>query len=206
MADAKLDLFQVHKDEYKAQARPTLVQTSPAVYLAFSGKGAPGGAEFQAGIDALFGMSFTVKAARKAAGLEDYAIGKLEARWPGFERRLIHTLPDKEGWLWQLMVRTPESVTDEDLEEARRAIEMRARQAATDRVERIRLNEGLCVQALHVGPYEAEGATLDRMRAFAAGEGLRAAGEHHEVYLSDPRRVEPARLKTILRIPVLKDR
>jgi hypothetical protein len=202
MAEEKLDLFKTHKAEFAAKAQPALIETAPAVYLAFSGKGEPGGVEFSEGIDALFGMAFTIKMARKHAGKRDYAVGKLEARWPGFDRERNAAAPDTEHWLWQLLIRTPEFIREADLDQARTTMEQRGRAATTDRVERVRLDEGLVVQALHTGPYENEGGALDRMREFAAGKGLRPAGPHHEIYILGPRRIDPAKLKTILRIPV----
>jgi hypothetical protein len=102
------------------------------------------------------------------------------------------------------MIRTPDIVGKADLADARRTLAARGKDAGCERVELIRLGEGSCVQMLHVGPYDQERVTIERMLAWAADEGWQPAGRHHEIYLSDPRRVPPAKLRTILRMPVRK--
>jgi hypothetical protein len=102
---------------------------------------------------------------------------------------------------WKLLIRVPGFVREKDLSVATAALAARGR-GASPRVRLERIEEGRCVQALHVGPYATEPTTLERMTAFAHGEGLALRGRHHEIYLSDPRRVEPARLRTILRARV----
>jgi hypothetical protein len=200
----KVDLFKDNKKEYAATAKPALVEIWPAVYLSVSGQGAPGGDAFSAAIGALYGVAFTVKMARKFAGKQDYTVSKLEALWPGMN--WDSAMSDKEQWTWQLMIRTPKFVTQKDLSQAVQTLLKRGSEkgAGAQRVELLSLNEGLCVQALHVGAYENEGKTMATMRAFAGKQGLRLAGAHHEIYLSDPRRVEASKLRTILRAPVRK--
>jgi hypothetical protein len=200
----KVDLLKDNKKEYAATVKPALVEIGPAVYLGISGRGAPGGRAFSDAIGALYGVAFTVKMARKFAGKRDYAVSKLEALWPGMN--WDDAMPDKEQWTWQLMIRTPKFVTQKDVSQAVQTLLKRGSEkgAGAQRVELFSLNEGLCVQALHVGAYENEGKTMATMRAFAEKQGLRIAGPHHEIYLSDPRRVEASKLKTILRAPVRK--
>ncbi len=201
-AAEKIDLYKDNKDEYKATPKPALVETRPAVYLRISGRGAPGGSEFTDAIGALYGMAFTVKMTRKFAGKRDYAVCKLEAFWPNLNSE--GATADKEQWPWELAIRTPEFVTQKDLGQAAETLLKRGKGTAVQRVTLRSLVEGVCVQALHVGPYEKESTTLARMRSFAGKQGLTAAGAHHEIYLSDPRRVEPSKLKTILRQPVVE--
>jgi hypothetical protein len=201
-ATEKLDLYKDHKQEYAAKPKPALVETRPAVYLSIGGKGAPGGAAFSDAIGALYGMAFTIKMTRKFAGKPDYTVCKLEALWPNLNCGV--TPPDKDQWTWELMIRTPKFITQEDLRQAVAKLKKRGKGNGVERVALRPLEEGLCVQALHVGPYEEEGKTIAPMLALAEKEGLRPAGPHHEIYLSDPRRVEPSKLKTILRQPVRK--
>lgn len=200
----KVDLFKDNKKEYAATQKPALVEIGSAFYLSISGQGAPGGSAFSEAIGALYGVAFTVKMARKFAGKRDYAVSKLEALWPGIN--WDDAMPNKEQWTWQLMIRTPQFVPQKDVSQAKETLKKRGSEkgAGAQQVELISLNEGLCVQALHVGAHENEGKTSATMRAFAEKQGLRIAGAHHEVYLSDPRRVEPSKLKTILRTPVTK--
>ncbi|MBI4600594.1 MAG: GyrI-like domain-containing protein [Planctomycetes bacterium] len=203
-AQEKIDLYKLHKDEYAASREPRLVETGKATYLAISGQGAPGGEAFTASIGALYGMAFTVKMTRKFAGLQDYAVCKLEGLWLGAGQGADLAAIPKDQWRWKLLIRTPDFVT---AEETRKAAALLLKRGKGEEVKRVRLEslaEGRCVQMLHVGPYEKEGESIDAMRAFAEKAGLRLLGPHHEFYLSDPRRVSPERLKTILRQPVAR--
>jgi hypothetical protein len=198
----KLDLYKVHKADYIAPKKPAIVRLKPATYLAISGQGAPGGDEFTACIGALYGMSFTIKMTRKFAGQQDYSVCKLEGQWwaDGSDSSLANA--PKEQWLWKLMIRTPEFIKEKDLEQAAAVLVKRGKGANVERVGLETLDEGDCVQMLHVGPYEKESETIALMEAFGEKQRLRFHGRHHEIYLSDPRRVPPERLKTILRHPV----
>ena len=107
-----------------------------------------------------------------------------------------------DQWQWKLLIRTPDFIGEEDL---RQAVAVLLKRGKGEEVKRVRLEtlaEGPCVQMLHVGPYERECETIAAMQAFAEKQQLRFSGKHHEIYLSDPRRVPPERLKTILRQPV----
>jgi hypothetical protein len=196
----KLDLFKGNP-EYAAKPKPALVKTGNAAYLAVEGQGSPDGPAFGEAIGALYGMAFTIKMTRKFAGLGDYAVSKLEALWPEMN---CEPGGDKEQWKWQVMIRTPEFVTAGDLTKAADVLTKRGKGTGVKKVGLVRLYEGLCVQALHIGPYNEEHKTIAAMKECAAKSGLRFSGPHHEIYLSDPRRVEPAKLKTILRVPVAK--
>ena len=198
---AKIDLYKQHKTEYVTPRKPALIKTNPAQYLAIAGQGAPGGERFTACIGALYGAAFTIKMTRKFAGKQDYAVCKLEGQW-FFEGDLAKIPKDK--WKWRLLIRTPDFVTQTDLKTAAATLLKRGKSREVEEVKLETINEGQCVQMLHVGPYEKECETIAVMREFAEGRGLRFAGPHHEIYLSDPRRVPPERLKTILREPVTK--
>jgi hypothetical protein len=200
----KLDLFKRFKDEYAAKSAPALVQTRSATYLAVPGQGAPGGEEFTLAVSALYGMAFTIKMTRKFAGQQDYAVCKLEALWPEITGGCAASAADKNLWRWTLLIRTPEFIVQADLDQALAALRKRGKDAGAERVRRIVLDEGLCVQALHAGPYEDEGRTFAAMTEFAAARGYSPHDAPHEIYLNDPRRVAPAQLKTILRLPVCK--
>ena len=197
----KLDLYKLHKTEYAATRKPALVDVQPATYLAVSGQGAPGGALFTACIGALYGMAFTIKMTRKFAGKQDYAVCKLEGQWWSDPAADFASLP-KDQWLWKLMIRTPDFIKEDDLHQAVAVLCKRGKGEGTDHVRLESLAEGPCVQMLHVGPYEKECETIALMKAFAEKQQLQFSGKHHEIYLSDPRRVPPERLKTILRQPV----
>ena len=196
----KLDLYSKYSKEYAASTTPALVTISPATYLSISGKGAPGGPAFTEAIGALYGVAFTVKMTRKFGGKRDYVVSKLEGRWPCFKEG---ELPgDKEQWIWQMMIRTPDFVKEQEIRQAVAVLEKRGKGTGADRVQLETIDEGLCVQALHVGPYEKERETMCKMGTLAESKGFKLSGVHHEIYLSDPRRVAPEKLKTILRHPV----
>jgi hypothetical protein len=101
-----------------------------------------------------------------------------------------------------MMIRTPDFVKEAEIKQAVAVLNKRGKGAGADRVRLETITEDLCVQALHVGPYEKEGETVCKMGAFAESKGLKLVGVHHEIYLSDPRRVAPEKIKTILRHPV----
>lgn len=197
----KLDLYKRHAAEYVAPKSPELVRTKPARYLAITGKGAPGGEAFQAGLGALYAAGFTIKMARKAAG-RDYAVCKLEGLWWGERKGGDFSRLPPSRWNWTLLIRVPPFVSGKDLRAAQAALRDRGKGPEIDEVRLERLDEGLCVQMLHVGPYREEGETVAAMKAFAKERGLTFHGLHHEIYLSDPRRVPEERLRTILRQPV----
>ena len=198
---AKLDLCKLHKAEYAAPREPVLVRTKPARYLAIRGQGAPGGARFTACIGALYGAAFTIKMTHKFAGKQDYAVGKLEGQW--FFDGEPAGIP-KDQWKWNLMIRTPDFISPEDLQAAVDTLLKRGKSQEVKEVTLETIDEGACVQMLHVGPYEKEKETVALMQSFAEANGLKLNGPHHEIYLSDPRRVPPERLKTILRVPARK--
>jgi hypothetical protein len=205
MASAdKIDLCKLHKDQYAAPKSPILLTMDEAIYLSILGRGAPGGPEFTEKIGALYGVAFTTKMTHKFAGLQDYAVCKLEAQWwiDGAGSDLSGATPDQ--WNWRLMIRTPSIVQSEEVRSAIQSLLQKGKTPHADEVKLESITEGPCVQMLHVGPYDEEPVTIAAMKAFAEKQGLAFHGRHHEIYLSDPRRIPPERLKTILRCPVKK--
>lgn len=198
MAAGKLDLYKEHKSEYVAPKKPGLVRVKPALYLAIEGRGEPGGKEFTDGIGALYGVAYTVKMARKAAG-RDYKVCGLEALWFSDGGAAALFQQPRGEWRWKLLIRTPDFIRHKDLEAAVKTLLKKGKTELVRQVKLEMINEGQCVQMLHVGPYANEVQTIAQMEAFAAASGLAFAGSHHEIYISDPRRVAAARLKTILR-------
>ncbi len=203
-ANDKIDLYKLHKDQYVLAKKPVLVTMDEATYLTISGRGAPGGSEFTERIGALYGMAFTVKMTRKFAGLQDYVVSKLEAQWWLDGESCDFAGAPKDQWNWRLMIRTPPIVAQKELDDAARKLIEKGKALCADQVKLESITEGLCVQMLHVGPYDQERRTIGVMQAFAEQQGLTLHGRHHEIYLSDPRRIAPEKLKTLLRLPVRK--
>ena len=197
-ATGKLDLYVKHRNEYVASTMPAIVRVGPAQYLAVVGKSAPGADEFNRAINALYNVAFTIKMARKFAG-KDYTVTKLEGLWwdPADANPVAGTV-----WNWQLMIRVPPFITEKEVQVAIDSLLMKGKSEDVKKVRLVPLDEGSCVQILHVGPYTEEHESIAKMRNFAAQVGRRFSGKHHEIYLSDPRRVQGAKLKTLLRNPI----
>jgi hypothetical protein len=197
----KLDLYKQNAGEYLARKTPSLVEIGRANYLAIAGQGPPGNNTFREKIGALYNVAFTIKMAKKFAG-QDYAVCKLEGLWwankPDDDIFDVH----REKLNWKLLIRRPDFIRQPDLNAAVASLRERGKTPLVDEVRLEALEEGRCVQALHVGPYSAEPETLAQMREFVAQNSMMFHGLHHEIYLSDPRRVAAARLRTILRVPV----
>lgn len=197
-----MDLYREHKEEYAAKRTPAIVKVAAAKYLTIEGEGRPGNKRFQDAVGALYAMAYTIKMARKFAG-QDYKVCQLEGLWwstSGSDVFAVGT--DKLGW--KLIIRVPDFINAKDLRDAVETLEKRAKKVPFGQVKLEMIKEGECVQQLHVGPYKTEPATLDAMRKFAQSKGEDFGGLHHEIYLSDPRRVTAEKLKTILRYPVKK--
>lgn len=201
----KIDLCKLHREEYATPSHPTIVATSKASYLAIPGAGAPGGPEFTARIGALYAMAFTIKMTRKFDGRQDYVIGKLEAQY-WTDEGVDPAAAQPDPWRWRLLIRTPDFVEKSEVREAARKLREKGQTVPVGEVELVVVNGGPCVQMLHVGPYDQSGKTRAQMLEMIERDGWEIAGRSHEVYLSDPRRVAPERLRTILRLRVRQHR
>jgi hypothetical protein len=201
VAIEKPDLYHPHAADYVAHPEPQFVRLEPATYLAIAGTGEPGSEEFAHKLSALYRVAFTVKMASKAKG-HDFAVARLEGLWwkPGGREGSSSTKRDR--WSWKLLLRVPGFVGHRELQEALTVLEARGKDVGAGAVEIETLDEDLCVQAIHVGPYSTIAQTVESMMTVAAENGLSFHGLHHEIYLSDPRHIAPERLHTILRHPV----
>ena len=195
MATARrLDFQQATRISLAATAEPALVDVPPGTFLSVEGRGDPEGEAFRRAIGAMYGVAWTVKMTGKAAG-RDFKVGALEGLWWGGSPG--DPAARRRRWRWRLLMRVPDFVRAADVRRAAAALAAKGRDASGVGVERFA--EGRAAQVLHVGPYAAEPATLARLEAFVRDAGLGYDGAHHEVYLSDPNRTAPARLRTILR-------
>jgi hypothetical protein len=203
MVDAtKIDRKRELKELYSARAgEPRLVDVPELSYLTVSGIGEPGGEPFRQAIDALYTMSYTLKflLKRSAQGL-DFVVMPLQALWGGDPADF--PAGRRSAWEWTLMILQPDQMTGDLVERAREDAAKKKDLPALANLCLERLREGTVVQILHVGPYDTERATIEHLHAFMAERGLAFAGRHHEIYLSDPSRTAPGKLRTILRQPV----
>jgi hypothetical protein len=161
-------------------------------YLMIDGHGDPNTAAYRSAVSALYPVAYKLKFASKKELDRDYVVMPLEGLWWAADMATFTTARDKSQWDWTLMIMVPDWIT----------VEM-FRQVGSDEVRLESLSEGLCVQALHVGAYDDEADLLRHMHEeFIPEQALTMVGKHHEIYLSDPRRVAAAKLRTILRQPI----
>jgi hypothetical protein len=147
-------------------------------------------------------MVYTLKSLAKREG-RDFRVMPLEGLWWWDTPTLDPSeTPPREEWNWKSMIRVPDFMTEEMVEEAKKEIMREKRIEEIGRVILEFFEEGLAAQMLHIGPYSEEGETIRRLHSFIAEKGYEARGCHHEIYLSDPRRTPPERLRTILRQPI----
>lgn len=204
----KSDVKRDRKDLYAPRAdRFALVEVPELPYLMVDGEGDPNtSTAYQDAVTALFSVSYAVKFASKRQLGRDYVVAPLEGLWSADDPSVFVTR-EKQEWRWTMMVSQPEWITSAMVQQAIAQTEAKKRLPALDRLRFDRYAEGLSVQILHVGSYDDEGPVLARLhREFMPANGLTFNGPHHEVYLSDPRKTEPAKLRTILRQPVARPR
>ncbi|RLP11570.1 GyrI-like domain-containing protein [Propionibacterium australiense] len=204
------DYKKEYKEFYLPPRRPGIVTVPPMNFVAVRGKGDPNveGGDYKEAIDILYAIAFTVKMSKmgdhRIEGYFDFVVPPLEGFW--WQEGVAEVdLARKADFEWTSAIRLPEFVT---ADEFAWAVDEATRKKGMDfsRAQFLTLDEGLCVQCLHVGPYDEEPATMALLHEFAETRGyaldLTDERRHHEIYLSDARRVAPERLKTVLRQPV----
>jgi hypothetical protein len=199
----KLDLRKELKRYYTAKRKPELIDIPEGKFLTILGKGDPNDEEYQQAMMALYGVSYTLKFHQKAKG-RDYNVMHLEGLW--WVNGGVFDLNDpapREQWRWKSMIRQPNFVTGEMVEEIRPSVREK-RGTMVDDVKLESFHEGLCAQVLHVGPYSEEAPTIQLLHDYITEQGYRMRGDHHEIYMSDPRRSKQEKLKTIIRHPIEK--
>ncbi|HJT74112.1 MAG TPA: GyrI-like domain-containing protein [Chitinophaga sp.] len=202
----KLDLTKVHKELYAAGKKPQVLFVPAGHYLSIKGKGDPDGAVFAESVQALYTAAYSIKAGYKKTG-QDFTVCKLEGIWwVANEENIKHYLEamniPREEWYWQLLIRMPDFVVNTTAQQLIQEAYLKKGSAYLKKVSLTAQVEGKSVQVMHNGPYATEPATIQLIVDFMEQEGLKKNGRHHEIYLSDPRKTAPEKLKTILRQPV----
>jgi len=202
---SKIDFKKELKHLYRPSAKKfEVVDVPPMNFLMIDGHGDPNTAqEYQEAVEALYAVAYALKFMSKKEKGMDYVVPPLEGLW-WLENMEEFSTEDKSAWNWTMMVMQPESVTREMFEAALEQVEKKKNLPALSRLRLESYQEGLAVQILHIGSYDDEAPTIARMHAFIDENGYEPAGKHHEVYLSDPRKVAPEKLKTVLRQPIRK--
>jgi hypothetical protein len=204
----KSDVRKQYKHLYQPSAKVVeVVDVPPFQFAMIDGRIEPGASPgtspaFQQAVEALYGISYTLKFTSKLRKVDplDYTVMALEALWwvEGGEFDITH--PD--NWSWTAMIMQPDHIHAEMFKAALGQLRKRKPSPAVDMLRLETFHEGPSLQVMHVGPYSEEPATIDRIKSFARENGYQLRGKHHEIYLGDPRRVAPAKLKTVLRQPV----
>jgi len=193
---AKIDYKKSHPELYRAGRKVSELRPPAGTFLAVDGVGEPGGAAFQDAIRQLFSLAYALKFAMNNAGASDFSVPSLECVWPDN----VCGKPKAE-WKWRLMLRVPPCVKARPLQQVRKML-VEKNGPDTSGVKRVTWSEGRALQVLHVGPYDGVGSAYQTIEAEAATRKLRCIGPAHEVYLSDPGRVAPDKIKTIVRMAV----
>lgn len=201
---AKTDLKKELKDLYHApRGNPVLVDVPPLRYVMVDGSGVPNDNQmFQEAMEALYGVSYTLKfTLKKGDRPVDYIVMPLQGLW-WIEDMEVFSLDRRGEWLWTLMILQPDEVTEEVFQQACEELRERKDPPGLPGLRFETLHEGLSAQVMHVGPYSGEAPTIARLHEFITGGGHSFRGKHHEIYLGNPRRTAPERLRTIIRQPV----
>lgn len=208
MADIQtLDLKRKYRTLFNPSPKHVSLVEVPALnFLMIDGRGDPNSApEYPDAVSALYGAAYTLKFMVKKGETPlapvDYPVMALEGLWWSDDLSTF-SMGRKDEWKWTMMILQPEFITA-DL--VARAIEQAARKKDLPSLAALRFEcytEGLCAQIMHLGPYDDEPPTIEKLHGFIAESGYQRDGKHHEIYLSDPRKVAPSRMKTVLRQPI----
>lgn len=196
----KVDLTKEDKKYYTAKANPQIVEYPKLPYLAIEGRGEPAGKAFTEAVQALYPLAYGIKGLCKK-DRKDFAVTKLEGLWWVKSSKPALEVPRAE-WHWKLLIRLPDFVTSDIVDEARQEVIKKKGIELVKEIKFEKMTEGKCIQVLHTGPYSTEPETINRMREIMKENNLTENGYHHEIYLSDPRKTPPQKMKTILRQPV----
>ncbi|NSL88997.1 hypothetical protein ECE50_019300 [Chitinophaga sp. Mgbs1] len=197
----KLDLTKAFKSYYSATIEPQVVEIGKGLFLTIQGKGDPNGEAFAENVAALYGVAYGIKFLCKAE-TRDFTVSKLEGFWWVEDTTQDPLTIPREEWRYELAIRMPDYVTTQHFTAAVSTAEKKKKSALFRQVDLKTIEEGSSLQLLHVGPFSTEPASLKKMDDFMHSKGLTWNGRHHEIYLSDFRKTEQEKLKTILRHPV----
>ena len=199
----KIDFKKLFKELYSPPSKtPVVVDVPKMSFLMIDGKGDPNtSVEYRSAIETLYALSYTLKFMLKQAGVVDYTVGPLEGLWWTDETGAI-SLGNKESFQWTAMMMQPKQVTKAWLDKSITAAKKKRDLPALANLRFESYDEGRSVQIMHIGPYAAEGPTIVRLHEFAKEKGYSLRGKHHEIYVGDPRRTAPEKLRTVIRQPV----
>jgi hypothetical protein len=201
----KIDFKKELKQFYSASAGEAGIVDVPTMfYLMIDGSGDPNTSlEYKEAIEALYAIAYGLRFMVKKEQSIDYGVLPLEGLWWA-EDMTQFGKGNKDLWIWTAMIMQPEYVTGELFASALKEAEKKKRSSGLTKIRLEEFHEGLSSQIMHIGPYSAEKPTIEKLHDFIAGKGYQKAGKHHEIYLSDPRKSAPERMRTIIRQPMKK--
>jgi len=202
LSPAKLELRKTMKEFYNPPAgEVVLVKLPPLKYIMVDGEGEPGGESFQQAMGAIYNVAYSMKFRSKRLLKKDYDMMAPEGLW-WMKGKIDMNKRDK--WLWTLMILVPDFVTPEMFSDSVAEVRSKKNPPGLERARLDTLDEGTSLQIMHVGPYATESESIAKMDAYAKEHGYKMVEKHHEIYLGDPRRAAPSKLRTVLRHPVAK--
>jgi hypothetical protein len=202
----KIDYQKEYKNLYKPSAKEVVVVDVPAFnFIMVDGAGDPNTSQdYRDAVEALFTVSYALKfMVKKGKSAVDFGVLPLEGLWWEDDMNSF-TAGNKAAWKWTAMIMQPAPVTEPLVKEALEQVKKKKNPAALPKLRFEVFREGLATQTLHIGPYADEGPTIEKIHNYIHAHGYELAGKHHEIYLSDPRKAAPEKLKTILRQPMKK--
>ncbi|MCB0116929.1 MAG: GyrI-like domain-containing protein [Caldilineaceae bacterium] len=201
----KIDFKKTHKHLYAPSPKDFVIVDVPAMhFLMIDGHGDPNTAqEYADAVEALYAVAYKLKFAVKKAAQVDYVVPPLEGLWWAEDMDTFTHARDKSAWDWTMMIMTPDWATPDLYEQAIAEVTAKKDLPALPKLRLESYHEGLSAQIMHIGSYDDEGPVLARLHnEWLPANGYEETGKHHEIYLSDPRRVAPEKMKTILRQPI----
>ncbi|MFZ2258546.1 MAG: GyrI-like domain-containing protein [Clostridiaceae bacterium] len=204
------DFKKIQKELYQPKTEASLIDVPEMKFLMIDGAGDPNTSPAYAeAVQVLYGLSYTIRMNKTWDQYFEYVVPPLEGRWEVLDADFTGggaAITDKNKLIWTGMIRQPDFVTVEVFEEAKKIAAIKKPDLDLSKIRLVTFREGLCIQIMHIGSYDEEPATIAKIAEFAKANGLvedftKDRG-HHEIYLSDPRKSEPSRLKTIIRHPV----
>jgi hypothetical protein len=206
------DFKKEYRDLYMPKSAPSVIDVPPMVFIMVDGKGNPNTCPaYKNALEIVYGLSYSIKMSKMSgmqpAGYFEYVVPPLEGLWWGEDGYFDGTnITDKDKFYWTSMIRQPDFVTQEVFEQAQEALRKKKPELDSEPARLVSFTEGLCAQIMHTGSYDTESATIAILEKFITESGYKSdlAGDrkHHEIYLGDPRKTAPDKLKTVIRHPV----
>jgi hypothetical protein len=200
---SKVDYKKALKHLYRPSAKEfEVVDVPPMNFLMIDGHGDPNTAqEYKDAVEALYAVAYALKFMSKKEEGMDYVVPPLEGLW-WVENMETFTTDDKDAWDWTMMIMQPEWVSHQMFEEALKRVEKKKNLPALHKLRLDTYREGPSAQILYIGPYADEGPTIARLHNYIEENGYQLRGKHHEIYLGDPRKTAPEKLRTVIRQPI----